>query len=465
MEADQVPDRWWEPPARRLIEGRPVMLVGAVATAWVAMAPLVRELGATRVLVLATEGRGVGPQPDADGVEVLATELPRSLTLMERIRAASATLRDLPPDLHDAVERFDPERTALVLGTFLNEVPEVAGRPLLAHRRPEWVALEDKTVVDALWDRAGVARRPSAVVPIGQATTAARTLDARHGTVWAADAREGFHGGASLTRWVGDHASAERALADLGPHCDTVRVMPFLEGIPCSIHGIVMDGGVVAARPVEMVTLRRGHDLVYAGCASYWDPEPAVREQMRSIARTVGEAMRREVGFRGAFTIDGVVGADGFWPTELNPRFGAGLGTLARGLDGLPLTLVNDLIVAGVDPGITASALEEQIVSTADRQRAGGTWHIGAEPGRALAGEGVCADEGGALRWAGLDEEPDATVVAGPGYVRATLEPARTPAGPSVAPWAVRFWAFADRELGLGLGPLTAAVDPVRAAR
>lgn len=463
-----MPERWWEPPLRRQVEGRPALLVGSVAAAWVNVVPLLHELGAERVLVLATEGRGVGPQPDQlpgdIDVRVLASELPEGMPMMERIRTAAATLRDLPAELRDAVDRFDPHHEALVLGTFLNEVAEVAGRQLLAHRRPEWVALEDKTVVDALWDRAGVARLPSVTVPVGQAADVAPELDRGHGTVWAADAREGFHGGASLTRWVADDASATRALDELGPHCDTVRVMPFVEGIPCSIHGIVMAEGTVAARPVEMVTLRRDRELVYAGCATYWDPSSVMREQMRSVARAVGESLRREVSFRGAFTVDGVVATDGFWPTELNPRFGAGLGTLARGLGELPLTLVNDLIVAGLDPGISATSLEEHLVTTADRQRSGGTWRLGVQPSRPLDGEGVCAD-GDGFRWAGPDEEPDATVIGGTGIVRATLSPARTPAGPSVASWAVRFWAFADRELGVGLGPLTAAVDPLRGAR
>jgi hypothetical protein len=32
--------------------------------------------------------------------------------------------------------------------TFLNEAPEVAGRPCIAFRRPERVALEDKILID-----------------------------------------------------------------------------------------------------------------------------------------------------------------------------------------------------------------------------------------------------------------------------------------------------------------------------
>ena len=168
--------------------------------------------------------------------------------------------------------------------------------------------MEDKVVVDAFWDRAGVDRQPSRVVPLDETARVASEVDRGDGTVWAADAREGFHGGATQTYWVRDDASLARALEGLRPVCDSVRVMPFLEGIPCSIHGIVLPDGVAVLRPVEMVTLRREHDFVYAGCATYWDPEPAVREQMRAVARLRWAArLRDEVDFRGTFTVDGVV--------------------------------------------------------------------------------------------------------------------------------------------------------------
>ena len=53
-------------------------------------------------------------------------------------------------------------------------------------------------------------------------------------------------------------------------------------------------------------------------------------------ARRPGESARscgRTVDFRGAFTVDGVATADGFRPTEVNPRFGAGLMTITHGID------------------------------------------------------------------------------------------------------------------------------------
>ena len=58
-------------------------------------------------------------------------------------------------------------------------------------------------------------------------------------------------------------------------------------------------------------------------------------------------------------------------------------------------------------------------------------------------------------------ERIDAVMEVGPGrtggFVRIDFDAARTPRGPSVAPLAVAGFAFADRELDLGLGPLASA--------
>jgi hypothetical protein len=294
-------------------------------------------------------------------------------------------------------------------------------------------------------------------VPLEDAVAAASTFDRGDGTVWAADARDGFHGGAHQTQWITDAESADRAMEALHSACDTVRIMPFLEGIPCSIHGIVLPGGVAVLRPVEMVTLRRSRRFVYAGCSTYWDPAPIVREQMRAIARRVGRQLADEVAFRGAFTVDGVVADDGFWPTELNPRFGAGIMTIARGAR-IPMVLVNDLIVAGHDIGLTASELEATVVTTADTDRQGGTWIGGLDHGLEETGRPVSFD-GATWAWAHPGDEIAGRVTAGTGFLRCVYEPAATVAGPSTGARAAAFWEFVARETGVDTAGLTPATD------
>ncbi len=453
-------ESWWRDPLGSLVDGRRVIVAGGPAAVWTLLVPTLRELGASDVLVVGTDGPGAGPQPEARTVLVAPTE---SDDMMTVIRAGLAALASPPPHVLAAIEEFDPDRTATVFGTFLTDVPELAGRPFVAHRRPEWIALEDKTLVDDLLDRAGVARAESIVVPVDQASDVWPSLDVGDGTVWAADARDGFHGGASRTRWVADAAEAEAATAELRAHCDRVRIMPFLDGIATSVHGLVLPDGVVALRPVELVTLRRGHDLRYAGCATFWDPPTAVRDEMREAARRLGEQLRTEVDFRGAFTLDGVATADGFRPTELNPRFGAGLLAITRGLAGVPLPFVLDLVVAGVALPIAAADLESRILELADESRTGGTSQAGVDTAIAFESRPVRYADG-EWRWAAPDETADGDVTAGQRFARLSFEPARTPIGASVGQRAVDFWRFADAELGTGIGPLTAPPDRSRSS-
>src|SRR4051812_28266062 len=448
----------WAGLLRPVLEGRKVIVTGGPVAGLVARAREARALGSERPFILGSEGVGTGQLPSADEAETFALEMPPGITsIVEALRAGAAALADLTPEALAALDRYDPDRSALVLGSFLNELPSVAGRPALAHRRPEWVALEDKVLADALWDRAGVSRAPSEVVPATREALAAAAarLDEGAGTVWVGDAQEGFHGGGELTRWVRDGGSDEAAevAAELGAHCARARVMPFLEGIPCSIHGLVFPDYVAAVRPIEMLTLRRSGTttLFYAGTASFWDPEPHVRADMEASARRVGAVLRDEVGFRGPFTIDGVATKDGFRPTELNPRSGAGLNSFAKALGDLPLSLLHDAICAGLPLDFRPKELEQLIVQRADALRGGGTWR--AEPARVPTVESAAvARDGDSYRWAKEGEPADGYVSAGPspmgGFIRLLLNPEQVPAGPSIGPAAVAFYRFADAELG-----------------
>lgn len=455
-------DSWWASALRSVVGGRRVILAGSVAAAWTEHVPVLRTAGATSFLVVATEGLGVG---DAADVPTVVVTPPPGLALMDLIRFGTSTLEDPPSDVVDAVTAFDPHRDAVVIGTFLNAATHLDGRPFLSYRRPEWVALEDKVVVDAFWDRAGIGRQPSIVVPLAEATATARSIDRGDGTVWAADARDGFHGGAEHTHWVHDEASVTRAYTALAGHCDRVRVMPFVHGVPCSIHGIVLPDGVAVLRPVEMVVLRRtlddgAREFFYAGCSTFWDPPAAIRSQMIDVARRAGERLRAEVDFRGTFTVDGVAADDGFWPTELNPRFGAGINTIARAGGDVPILLINEIVGGGLPLGISSVDLERELVTVADESRAGGTWKpalgspvtVTDRPAAFVDGEWSWADDGNGGDTSGV-------VTAGVNFVRCRYEPSATPVGPSTAARAAAFWDFAATALGTPTAGLAPAVS------
>jgi len=332
---------------------------------------ILRDHGAQRPLVLA-RGLGTGPVPSPEDAEIRMLQLPSATTMVEDLRLETAYLQRPPEPIAREVEAYDPERQAVWWLAPWVGLAEVGGRPVMAPRRPEWVALEDKTVVDEVFDASDV-RRPSSIVaaPTYEAlSSAAARLDTGSGTVWAGDAREGINGGAELVRWVRTDADARAAVAVLGASCDRVRVAPFVEGVPCSVHGIVMPDGVAVLRPVELLMLR-GSDgrFVYCGAASWWDPPAADREVMRSAARRLGAELARRVGFLGGFSMDGILGAEGWVPTEVNTRFSGGLSMLARSLPEFPLTLLQAALIESVDTGVTAAEVETALLGAADARR------------------------------------------------------------------------------------------------
>jgi hypothetical protein len=453
---------------RPIFHGRRMVIIGLPLAGATYTVKQLRALGSERLLVIGS-GPGTGPFPDESDAEWLVLEH-RSTDIMAELHGIEQLMASPPPAVVAAIERYDPERVAMVLAPIvtLGPIPaQMAGRPVWGRRPPASLPLEEKTRIDAFWDRLGVERAPSVVAPVSidAIIGAQRRMDRGAGTVMAGDARDGLHGGAHLVRWIRSDDDLRHALEVFGQYCDRVRVMPFLEGIPCSIHGLVFAGHSVALRPVELVTLRprEGFRFLYAGAATYWDPSERDREYMRSVGRRVADAYRGLVG-TGCFTVDGVMTEDGWLPTELNPRFGAGISVMARGLPDIPLVLLCQALQAGEALEYRPAEFETWLLSAADAHRSGGGWTT-INTRFDTSQEHQLVRSGESYRLATADEAADGTFLIGPsnvgGFIRFTPDPARTEIGPSIAPAVVAAFALADREFGTNIGPL----DPARPVR
>ena len=446
------------------IGGKPWIVAVDVLVPAVRFAAEMLELGASRVFALGA-GRGAGVLPDRDDIAMLALDN-RGPDVMAAIRSGLDLLADLPPHARAALDAFDPDRAARVIGAPFCDDRTVGDRRIYGARSAAWRALEDKVRIDAFWDAVGIPRAPSLVVApeVGALRGAAAAVDVGAGAVFAADDRGGFNGAAWGVRWVRTEADLIDAAEFYGPRCDRVRVMPFLDGIPCSIHGIVLPDEVLAVRPCEMLVLRRpgSSRFHYARASTFWDPPDADRAAMRALARRAGAALRERVGYRGVFTIDGVMTADGFLPTELNPRFGAALHVLAEGATGLPLYLLHLAIAEGEDLDWRGADLEALLVGSGDRERRGGGGAMLDKVVDENVSRGLVLEPDG-WRFAEGEEPTDAVAGVGPGptggLARVSLDSSRTPRGPSSAPRVASALAFLDRELDLGIGALEAAPD------
>ena len=288
---------------------------------------------------------------------------------------------------------------------------------------------------------------------------AARRLDSGDGVVLVADNRSGWHGGAHGLRWARTDAELRSAQGELAAIADRVRVMPFLDGLPCSIHGWVVGTDVVTFRPCEMVVLReRGAArLHYAGASTTWLPADTDREAMRDVAARVGAHLRAAYRYRGAFTVDGVLTADGFRPTELNPRFGVALAMLGRGA-GLPLYLLHCATVEQPDldwrPDDLAS---EVVVASLEVPSAGG--HLVVEGHVAAQTAVPIRRTSTGLEFADDRDEADGTLEVGPSPGGGALRVALTSAdlGPPAAPLVAQAFALGADRFGLRVPPLLPA--------
>lgn len=421
---------------------------------------LLSDWGHDGVLVVSAVP-GVGDPPDAlthfTGAAGVST--------MDGIRNFQRSIIEPDDATQAAVDAFDPDGVARVITEPFNASSHLLGRRVFGPRRSSWLALEDKTVVDDLWDKAGVPRAPSAVVSVAEATEAAAGLAGELGTVWAADTRQGWHGGASYTRWVLDEADADEATNWFRSRAHQVRVMPFLEGIPCSIHGYVASDGVAAFRPVEMLILRAAdRTFHYAGPATFWDPPGDIRQEMRIAAARTAEYLAATVGYIGSFSIDGVCTAEGFRPTEINTRYSAGIGIMARAID-VPLGAVTRALVEGRIT-VPAGLLEEAILTEADATRIGGIG-MPIEIETTPQEMGVTFGDGRAHRvpvgegWGDMKLGPSSHG----SYLLMRLDPEQVPAGRSSAPLAAAAAALASAEWDLGLPELNWAYDVTSGSR
>jgi hypothetical protein len=110
------------------------------------------------------------------------------------------------------------------------------------------------------------------------------------------------------------------------------------------------------------------NEFRYLGMATTWDPPSEVRDEMRGAALRMADHLERTVGYRGPFSIDGILTEEGFRPTELNPRMSAGFAIQAGKVTELRVGLLTRALIEG-DIDVDPTELEDLIVAAADRDR------------------------------------------------------------------------------------------------
>lgn len=420
------------------------------------MKKLLSKWGSEPLLVAAHEGTGELPPGD------ITYTRSGGHTIVESIREFFTAVEHPSPEVQAAVDTFDPDGSARVLAEPFATAQTMLGRPTFGVRRAQWSAWEDKMRVDRLWGELGIAHARYRIVSLLEAPTAAGDLETDLGTVWVADNSRGWHGGGEYVKWVSGPEEYEETVGWFEARARRVRVMPFLEGLPASIHGWVTNSGVAVFLPVEILMLRPADrsGFVYAGVSTLWNAPERATEEMRGIAKNVGEALSESDGYRGPFGIDGILTADGFRPTELNPRMSAGAGVQLGSVD-LPLGLLMRCEIEGL-----IEVDHEWLEDAAIDQRKPAI-HLGKVIDKKVGMSLTIARAGGG-RLIECDDPAESIgkLVAGPStigsYIVGEFDVEKVGIGKTVGSLAADALNLASEKWDLGLPEMAAAEEPPR---
>ncbi|HEY5889523.1 MAG TPA: hypothetical protein VIW94_02330 [Acidimicrobiia bacterium] len=411
------------------------------------------DWGSSTLVVAANEG--TGDLPETGIVYTMAT----SDSAVGAIREFFKSVEDPNPGVIAAVDRFDPERRARVVTELYATAQEMVGRKTFGVRHPDWSAWEDKMRIDDLWEDLSIPHAEHRIVDVADAPTAASEIGNEMGSVWVADNSQGWHGGGDFVKWVHSFSDFESAVAWFSKRAERVRVMPFLDGLPCSIHGWVTANGVATFLPVEIFTLRDmpGHELFYSGVSTMWAAPPNLSDEMRAIARKVGRELGDRVGYRGPFGVDGVATVDGFRPTELNPRMSAGAGAQMGSVD-VPLGALMRAEIEGFIE-VDHKWLEDAALGQREPMI-----HFGRMANVEVRDSlFVGLDSGGDVRRVDTEKESVAKITAGPSatgsHIAGTFDTVKIGVGPPVGSLISAILNLVSNEWALGLPPLSAAPD------
>jgi hypothetical protein len=308
-------------------------------------------------------------------------------------------------------------------------------------------------VVDTLWDAAGVPRARS-IVSDGTADLAmlGAIIDQGTGVVCSCQLIGAGPSAGGDGIWWWRNGPPPTTVPTAEPGTWRVRLMPLLEGVPVRLHGLALATRIIPFPPMELVTLPRPEQGTFL-CAG---AVPIRDDATNLITQTerVGARLRDRLGYRGGFSVDGILTATGFLPTDLNAR-------LTSAMEASPpehrvlLHAVNLLALDGIEP--ETSTVDHLVEAT---------FAIGATCtifGAATHADETCPRQA-AVRWSGdtLTLAPSSaadgslTITPSPrGWLlTATLITDRLPGGGRLGPWAPEVFRLSDEVLGTNFGNL-----------
>lgn len=285
---------------------------GADAAAW---RVLLHEAGVQDVLLLALDDDKV---LSATGQRRPVSGVTSHLELQHAIIDGLTGSSPVAP----AVQQFDPRHRAVVLASDPLDVTNAGGREVLGRKPAAARFGEHKTIIDSLWELAGIDRAEAVVCDLSPRLPAViRALGHPRGIVLSCERRgAGPHAGGEGLWWSMD-GTIPPTFPALGSPGIRLRIMPLLQGLPCRVHGLVSGEETTVFPPLELVSLPRPATATFfwAGAVPARTLTPTARTRLDALTAAIG-AWLTSLGYSGAFAVDGIWTSDGYRPTELTPR-------------------------------------------------------------------------------------------------------------------------------------------------
>jgi hypothetical protein len=282
------------------------------------------------------------------------------------VRAYHHALDEQAGRLAIAVDGYDPDGTAVVLGSPFYQRPEFAGREYVGCIQPEVAELGSDLRIDPFLAECGLPAIGGDVVSLDRASNAVAAHlrnDAGAGTRWSSCPADSFTFGEELVRVVHSAGEAAAAATTYRQSCQAVRVSRLPLGYRIAADCLSTPGGV---RILEIsykhtITERAsGSELVFSA-GSHPAPQPPLQSALNEAVEIVQRQLLARFGFLGAFALEGVVEPGADKPVRwlgLSPYLTGNLIRLG-GEIGFPTQLFVPLLSSENLPDIDGTALAE----------------------------------------------------------------------------------------------------------
>jgi hypothetical protein len=349
-------------------------------------------------------------------------------------------------------DRFDPGHQATLVLPDPLDPPAAGDRRRLGRRRAAWRLFENKTSVDGLWDAIGLPRAPAVICdPPTDVGPLGSDVDAGSGVVCSCQGAGGTPTAGGDGIWWWRTGQPPPGIPGLGT--SRIRLMPLLEGPAIRLHGLVLDTTVVTFPPMEIVALPRPASGTFqcSGAVATLDPSP----ELAALTKRIGAGLRDNIGYLGGYSVDGILTASGFRPTDLNARLTSAIEAAPCDIR-VQLHLANLLAREGIDPPVaTVESIRDQTFAAIGESHTlyGAARRLDPAAPRQLS-----------VRWSGttldvaMGERADGQLTVRPSMrgwlITATLAAGRLPTTGPLGPLAPAVFALSDRVLGTDFGDL-----------